>query len=189
MARLIYTAIASLDGCTEDPSGDFGWGEPDHEVHSFINDLEREVGTYLLGRRMYEIMAVWETDPSFAEGPDVYRDFAEIWQAAEKVVYSRTLESPVTTRTRIEREFDPESVRQMKTSARADVGVSGPELAAHAFKAGLVDEVRLFLAPVSLGGGKRALPPDLSLDLALSEERRFDSGMVYLRYEARSVAS
>jgi dihydrofolate reductase len=180
MAKLVYSAIASLDGYIEDEGGGFDWAEPDEEVHAFINDLERPLGTYLYGRRMYEMMVVWETDPSIADQSPLMRDFAEIWQAADKIVYSGTLETATTARTRIERRFDPEAVRQMKASAGRDMVVGGAELAAHAFRAGLVDECHLFVAPVVVGGGKRSLPDDVRLDLELLDERRFEGGMVYL---------
>ena len=182
MANLIYSAIASLDGYVADAEGGFGWAEPDEQVHAFANDLERSVGTHLLGRRMYETMAAWETDAALAAQSEVMRDFAESWQSAEKVVYSRTLSAATTRRTRIEREFDPEAVRRMKAGTERDLAVGGPELAGHAFRAGLVDECHLLVAPAIVGGGKRSLPDDLRLDLALLDERRFDGGMVYLRY-------
>jgi dihydrofolate reductase len=186
MAKLVYTAIASLDGYIEDEGGSFDWAEPDEEVHTFINDLERPLGTYLYGRRMYEMMVAWETDPSIADQSPLMRDFAEIWQAADKIVYSGTLETAPTARTRIERHFDPEAVRQMKASAGRDMVVGGAELAAHAFRAGLVDECHLFVVPVVVGGGKRSLPDDVRLDLELLDERRFEGGMVYLRYRTRT---
>ncbi len=183
MARLIYSAITSLDGYIEDMDGKFDWAEPDEEVHSFINNLERPAGTHLYGRRMYEMMIVWETDPTLAALAPVYRDFAEIWQAADKIVYSTTLEKVSTRKTRMERVFDPEAVRQLKKTVRQDVLIGGPNLAAHAFQAGLIDECQLFLAPVSIGAGKPALPNHLRLGLELLEERRFHNGMVYLRYQ------
>lgn len=186
MAKLIYTAIASLDGYTEDADGHFDWAAPAEDVHAYINDLERPVGIYLYGRRMYETMAPWETDGTLAAKSETMRDFAQIWQGADKVVYSRTLKGASTGRTRIEREFEPEAIRELKASAGSDLGVGGPELAAHAFRAGLVDECHLFFAPVAVGGGKRALPGDLRLDLELLDERRFDSGMVHLRYRVRT---
>jgi dihydrofolate reductase len=186
MAKLIYSAIASLDGYIADEEGNFDWGEPDEEVHRFVNDLERPVGTYLYGRRMYEVMAVWETDATLADHAPSMRDFAEIWQAADKVVYSRTLEAPATARTRIERSFDPEAVGQLKAAADRDLSVGGPHLAAQALKAGLVDECQLFLAPVVVGGGNPAFPRGVRLPLALLDERRFGNGMVYLRYRTRS---
>jgi dihydrofolate reductase len=182
MAKLIYSAIASLDGYVADEDGNFDWAEPDEEVHRFINDLERPVGTYLYGRRMYEVMRFWETADTAPGQPDHGRDYAQVWQAADKVVYSRTLERPSTARTRVERDFDPEAVRRMKAEARPDLSVGGPGLAAEAFRAGLVDEVQLFLAPVVVGGGNRALPDKVRVDLDLVDERRFGSGMVLLRY-------
>ena len=182
MAKLIYSALASLDGYIEDPTGSFDWAMPDEEVHRFVNDLERATGTTLLGRRMYEIMSVWETDTSFTADSPALQEYAELWQAAEKIVYSRTLAAPFTTRTRIEREFDAEAVRELKRTASQDISIGGPELAAHALRAGLVDEYALFVAPVAVGGGKRSLPEGLRLDLALLDEHRFANGMVYLRY-------
>ena len=182
MAKLIYSAIASLDGYIADEDGSFDWAVPDEEVHAFINDLERPVGTYLYGRRMYEMMVVWENDPSIAEQSPLLRDFAEIWRAADKVVYSRTLEEASTSKTRMERDFDPETVRRLKASTGRDLTVSGPDLATHAFRAGLVDECDLFLAPVVVGGGKRALPEGVRVGLELLDERRFGNGMVYLRH-------
>jgi dihydrofolate reductase len=184
MAKLIYSSIASLDGYIEDRDGNFGWAEPDEEAHTFMNDLARPVGTHLYGRRMYETMAVWETDPALADHSDVTRDFAQIWQAADKIVYSKTLEEAVTSRTRTERDFDPEAIRRMKDSAESDLIVGGPGLAAHALRAGLVDEFQLFVAPIVVGGGKQSLPDDVRLKLELLEQRRFGNGMVYLRYSA-----
>jgi dihydrofolate reductase len=182
VAKLIYSAIASLDGYIEDEGGTFDWAAPDEEVHAFVNDLERPVGTYLFGRRMYETMVYWENPPDLAQEPKVVQDFAQIWQAADKIVYSRTLASPSSAKTRIEREFDVEAVRQLKESASRDVTVGGPALAAHAIAAGLVDELQLFLVPVIVGGGKRALPKDVRLNLELLDERRFGNGTVYLQY-------
>ena len=182
MAKLIYSAIASLDGYIADEDGSFDWAVPDEEVHAFINDLVRPTGTYLYGRRMYEMMVGWETDPSIAEQSPLMRDFAEIWRAADKVVYSRTLEAVPTSKTRMERDFDPETVRRLKASTGRDLTVSGPDLATHAFRAGLVDECDLFLAPVVVGGGKRALPEGVRVGLELLDERRFGNGMVYLRH-------
>jgi dihydrofolate reductase len=184
MAKLIYSAIASVDGYVADEEGNFDWAEPDEEVHAFINDLERSVGTYLYGRRMYETMAGWETDATLAAQSPPMRDFAQVWQAAEKIVYSKTLETASTWRTRIERDFDPEAVRGMKASAGRDLTVGGPDLAVHAFRAGLVDECHLFVAPIIVGGGKQSLPDDVRLELELLAERRFDGGMVHLRYRA-----
>ena len=186
MAKLIYSAIQSLDGYTADEDGNFDWAEPDEEVHAFVNDLERPVGTYLYGRRLYDVMAGWETDPTLAGQSPVMRDFAEIWQAADKTVYSKTLETVSTARTRIERDFDPEAVRQLKASAGHDLLVGGPDLAAQAFKAGLVDECQLFLAPMVVGGGKQSLPDHVRLKLDLLDERRFGNGFVYLHYRTRT---
>src|SRR5262252_4263517 len=173
MARLIYSAITSLDGYVADEEGNFDWAEPDEEVHTFFNDLERPVGTYLYGRRMYEVMVAWETMHTLADQPPFVQDFAEIWQAADKIVYSGTLEKVTSARTRIERDFDPEAVRQMKAAAELDITVGGPDLAAQAFKAGLVDECHLFIVPVVVGGGKRSLPDTIRLQLALLNARRF----------------
>ena len=186
MAKLVYSAIASLDGYIADEDGNFDWAVPDEEVHGFINDLVRPAGIYLYGRRMYEMMVVWETDPTLAERSPLMRDFAQTWQAAEKVVYSRTLEAVSTTRTRMERDFDPEAVRQIKASAGRDVSVSGPNLAAHAFRAGLVDEWHLFVVPIAVGGGKRSLPSGVRMRLELLDERRFGNGMVYLHYRTKA---
>jgi dihydrofolate reductase len=186
MAKLIYSAITSLDGYVADAAGNFDWAVPDKEVHTFINDLERPVGTYLYGRRLYEVMVGWETDPALAEQSPVMRDFAQIWQAADKVVYSKTLETVSSVRTRIERDFDPEAVRQMKALAGRDLIVGGPELAAQAIEAGLVDELHLFVAPIMVGGGKRSLPDDVRLQLELVDERCFEGGMVYLHYRTRT---
>jgi dihydrofolate reductase len=182
MAKLIYSAITSLDGYVADEAGKFDWAEPDEEVHRLVNDLERPVGTYLYGRRMYEVMAYWETAHALPDQPPFVRDFAEIWQGADKIVYSKTLETAATAKTRIERDFDPETVRQLKASAERDITMGGPDLAAQAFKAGLVDELQLFVAPVVVGGGKRSLPDHVRLKLELLDERRFGSGVVYLRY-------
>ena len=186
MANLIYSAISSLDGYIEDERGKFDWAEPDEEAHAFVNDLERGVGTYLYGRRMYETMSAWETDASLAAQSEVTRDFAQIWQAADKVVYSSTLQTAPTARTRIEREFNAAAIRQMKASAPTDLTVGGPGLAAHAFRAGLVDECHLFLAPIVVGRGKRSLPEDARLVLDLVDQRRFASGMVHLRYRVNA---
>jgi dihydrofolate reductase len=182
MSKLIYNSISSLDGYVADEEGNFDWAAPDEEVHAFINDLVRPVGTHLYGRRMYETLAPWETDPSLAAHSEVTRDFAEIWQAADKIVYSSSLESAPTRRTQIERDFDPESVRQLKASAGSDLAIGGPTLAAQAFAAELVDECQLFFAPEIVGGGNRSLPDDVRLSLELLDERRFGSGFVYVRY-------
>jgi dihydrofolate reductase len=181
MAHLIYAAIASLDGFTADTNGDFDWAAPDEEVHAFVNDMERPVGTYLYGRRMYETMRFWET-ASTDDEPAVMGDYARIWRAADKIVYSSTLDAVSTARTRLERTFDPEAVRLLKQSAERDLGIGGPGLAAHALRAGLVDECHLYLTPVVVGGGTRALPAGLRLGLELLDERRFGNGVVYLRY-------
>ncbi len=185
MAKLVYSAISSLDGYIADKDGNFDWAMPDEEVHAFINDLTRPLGTYLYGRRMYETMVGWETDPTLVEQSPLMRDFAEIWQAADKIVYSGTLAAVSTSKTRIERDFDPEAVRRMKTSSGRDVGVGGAELAAQAFRAGLVDECQLFLAPIVVGGGKQTLPDDVRVKLELLDGRRFAGGMVYLHYRTR----
>jgi dihydrofolate reductase len=185
LARLIYNAIASLDGFIEDANGKFGWAAPDDAVHRFVNELERPVGTYLLGRRMYETLSLWEDPPNLADLPPAEQEFAEIWKGADKVVYSRTLETPSTARTRIERNFDLDAVRKLKETASSDVSVGGPELAAHAIEAGLVDEFQLLLVPVVVGGGKRALP-NVRIDLELLDERRFGNGTVFLRYRPLS---
>jgi dihydrofolate reductase len=182
MAKLIYTAIASLDGSIEDQSGTFDWAVPNEEVHAFINDRERSVGTYLYGRRMYETMSGWETDHSLAEQSPLMRDFAQIWQSADKIVYSKTLQAAATTRTRIERDFDPTAVRQMIASAERDITVGGPNLAQHAFKAGVVHECQLYIVPVLVGGGKHCLPSHVRLNLELLDVRHFANGTVYLRY-------
>jgi len=185
MGKLVYVINTSLDGFTEDASGSFDWSEPDDEVHEFYNDMMRGVGTQLLGRRMYETMAVWETDPSFAAESAVLADFAAAWRDSDKVVYSTTLSEPCTERTRIVPAFEPDDVRALKEGSPADVLVGGPELAAHALHARIVDEVRLVLAPVVVGAGKPAFPTDLRLDLELVDERRFDNGAVHVAYRVR----
>jgi dihydrofolate reductase len=185
MAELIYSAITSLDGYVADEHGKFEWAEPDEEVHSLVNDLERSVGTYLYGRRMYEVLVAWES-LSLADQPPYIRDFAEIWRAADKIVYSKTLETVSSAKTRIERDFDPEAVRQLKASTGSDLTVGGPELAAQAIKAELVDELHMFVAPIVVGGGTKALPDNVRLELELRDERRFGNGMVHLRYHART---
>jgi dihydrofolate reductase len=185
MAKLIYSAITSLDGYVADEDGKFDWAEPDEEVHSFVNDLYRPVGTFLFGRRMYEVLVAWETF-SLADQPRYIQDFAEIWRAADKVVYSRTLETASSARTRIERDFDPDAVRQLKATAERDLSVGGPDLAAQALEAGLVDELHLVVAPVVVGGGNQALPDKVRFDLELLDERRFGNGMVHLRYRTRT---
>ena len=182
MAKLIYSALASLDGYVADTDGKFDWAAPDTELHQAVNDLERGAGTYLYGRRMHEVMRYWETAHEDAAQPPVGRDDASIWQAADKVVYSRTLEAPTTARTRIERAFEPDAVRALKAAATRDVTVGGPELAGQALRAGLVDECHLFLTPIIVGGGRPALPDGLLLKLQLLDERRFSGGVVHLHY-------
>ena len=180
MARLIYSAIASLDGYVEDEQGKFDWAVLDEEAHAFLNELERPVGIHLYGRRMYETMVYWETGGD--RGGAVTRDWAEIWRAAEKVVYSRTLQTVSSKRTRIERELDPAAIRRLKERSRSDITIGGAELAGQAIVQGLVDECHLFLGPVLAGGGKRALPAGVHAELELLDERRFGNGAVYLRY-------
>ena len=185
MANLIYVANTSLDGYTEDKDGTFDWTEPSEEYFRFITNLVRATPTHLYGRRMYETMMVWETDPSLAAESPLRRDFAEIWQAANKIVYSRTLETISTRKTQLEQTFDPETIRQLKEAVEHDILIGGPELAAHAFRAGLIDECHLFVIPILVGGGKSALPDNLRLELELLEERRFHNGTVYFRYRTR----
>lgn len=185
MAHLIYSAISSLDGYIEDKDGNFDWAMPDEEVHGFINNLERTVHTYLYGRRMYETMMVWETDPNLAADSPLTQDFSQIWQAADKIVYSKTLASASTRKTQIERDFNPEAIKQLKKTAQHDISIGGPDLAAHAFQARLIDECQLFLTPIIVGGGKPSLPDKVRLELDLLEERRFGNGMVFLRYGVR----
>jgi dihydrofolate reductase len=185
MARLIYSAITSLDGYVADEAGSFDWSMPDDEVHAFVNDRMRPVGTHLYGRRLYDVLVAWETMDT-ADEPRVVQDFAQLWRAADKVVYSRTLDSPSSARTRIERDFDPAAVGLMKQAATADLVIGGPELAGQALRAGLVDEVDLFVSPVVVGGGTRALPDSLRLELDLLDLRRFGNGVVHLRYGAGS---
>jgi dihydrofolate reductase len=182
MAKLIYTTIASLDGYVADADGKFGWAEPDEEVFRFVNELERPIGTYLFGRRMYEVMVYWETAHTAVGLPPVEREFAAIWRAASKIVYSRTLTQASSVRTTIEQEFDPEAVRRLKAEARQDITVGGPHLGAEALRAGLVDEYHLLIAPVIVGAGIAALPSDLRIGLDLLDERRFAGGMVHLHY-------
>jgi len=186
MARLIYAAIASLDGYVEDEAGRFDWAAPDEAVHAFVNDLERPIGTYLYGRRMYETMVFWEGATADADEPAVFHDYAEIWRAAQKIVYSRTLEAAPSARTRIEREFEPDAVRRLKQSAESDLSIGGAELAGEAFAAGLIDECHLFLCPIVVGGGKRALPEGVRAQLDLLDERRFENGVVHLHYRINS---
>ncbi len=182
MAKLIYAAIASLDGYIEDAEGRFDWSRPDEEVHAFVNDLARPIGTYLYGRRMYETMVFWETVSIEADEPAVFGEYARIWRAAEKIVYSRGLQKVSSARTRIEREFDREAIQRLKESSGADISIGGAELAGHAIGAGLVDECHLFLCPIVVGGGKRALPDNVRVQLQLLDERRFRNGVVHLHY-------
>jgi dihydrofolate reductase len=186
VAKLIYSAITSLDGYVADEDGNFDWAAPDEEVHRFVNELERPVGTYLYGRRMYDTMVYWETMQ--ADQPPFAREYADIWQAADKIVYSKTLEAVSSAKTRIERDFDPEGVSRLKGSAARDLSVGGPELAAEAIRAGLVDELQLFVTPVVVGSGKPALPKHDRLRLDLLDMRRFGDGTVYLRYGLSTVA-
>jgi dihydrofolate reductase len=182
MAKLIYSAITSLDGYVADEDGNFDWAEPDEEVHTFVNDIERPVGTYLYGRRMYEVMVFWETALTLSDQPAFMKDYAEIWQAADKIVYSRTLKAVSSSRAHIERDFEPEAVRQMKARTARDISVGGPELAAQAIKAGLVDEYHQFVTPVIVGGGNQFLPDGVRVKLQLLDERRFSNGAVHLHY-------
>jgi dihydrofolate reductase len=184
MARLIYSALCSLDGYVADQAGNFDWAAPDEEVHTAVNELDRAIGTFLLGRRMYETLVYWETVELEGQ-PQFFQDFAGIWRAADKVVYSKTLEDVSSERTRIEREFDPEAVRELKASSDRDLGIGGPELAAEAIRAGLVDEYQLFLSPIVVGGGNASLPDDARVELELVDERRFGNGVVHLRYRPR----
>jgi len=189
VAKLIYVAITSLDGYIEDEHGRFGWARPDDEVHAFVNDLQRPMGTYLYGRRMYETMVWWETVDTGPAQNAVARDYAELWRAADKIVYSRTLEGVSSARTRIERELDPDAVRALKRTAAADIAIGGAELTAHALAAGLVDELHLLLNPVIVGGGKRALPDHVRTELELTGEHRFQSGVVHIAYRVTAAAA
>jgi len=182
MARLIYVANVSLDGYIEDENGSFGWTAPDDELLAFITDLLRPVGTHLYGRRLYETMAVWETDPTLSTASQLMADFGNVWQGADKVVYSTTLDTVSTARTRLERNFDPDSVRDMKATATTDLTVGGAQLAAHALKATLVDECHLIIHPVLIGGGKPALPRGTRIHLELLDDRRLSNGVMYIRY-------
>jgi dihydrofolate reductase len=189
MAKLIYSAITSLDGYVADKEGNFDWAAPSEEVHAFVNQLERSIGTHLFGRRMYETMVYWETAHTRPDSSPVELDYAEVWQAADKIVYSRTMADVSSARTRIEREFDPDSVRELKQRAGRDLSVGGAELAAQAIKADLVDEYHLFVNPVVVGGGTSALPDDIRLDLELLDEHRFASGVVHLHYRSATTQS
>ena len=187
MAHLIYTTNTSLDGYIEDMDGKFDWTDPSDEVFRFITNLIRADGTHLYGRRTYENMMVWETDPNLAAESPLMRDFAQVWQAADKIVYSRTLEAVSTRKTQIERNFDPEAIRRLKESVEQDIHIGGAELAAQAFRSGLIDECHLFIKPIIVGGGKAALPDNVRLELELLDERRFGNGEVYLRYRTRQA--
>jgi dihydrofolate reductase len=187
MGKLIYAANTSLDGYLEDESGSFDWSVPDEEVHTFWNEHERQIGTSLYGRRMYETMRVWEDDDWLTDEPAVVREYAQIWRDADKVVYSTTLDAVSTARTRIERQLDPEAVRRLKEASDANLSVGGATLGAEAFRHGLVDECVLLLSPVLVGGGKPALPRGLRVDLELLDHRRFDNGAVYVRHAVRGV--
>jgi dihydrofolate reductase len=182
MAKLVFSMIESLDGYVADAAGKFDWAEPDESVHTFVNDLQRPLGTHLYGRRMYEVMVAWETLGALGDQPPFIEDFAKMWRAASKIVYSSTLVAVSSARTRIERDFDPAVIRRMKEEAVGDISVGGPGLAALAISAGLVDEYQLFVAPVMVGGGTRSLPDAIRLNLELVDERRFYNGMVYLNY-------
>jgi len=181
VARLVYAGITSLDGYTVDAQGSFAWAEPDAEVHAFVNDLQRRLGTYLYGRRLYETMRVWQTVPE-DEGPEEMRDFGRVWRSGDKVVYSATLSDVSTPRTRLEHDFDPASVRALVDEADCDVSVGGATLAASALRAGIVDELHQFLHPVVVGGGTPYLPEGVRLGLELLDERRFESGVVHLHH-------
>jgi dihydrofolate reductase len=185
VAELVYSAITSLDGMVADADGNFDWAEPDEEVHALVNEQERAIGTYLYGRRVYEVMVAWESMPTTPDQPAVIRDYTELWQAADKIVYSTTLPAVSSARTRLERTFDPDAVRQLKAAADRNLSVGGPGLAAAALRAGLVDQVHLFVNPVVVGGGTPALPAGLRLDLELTDERRFGNGVVHLGYQVR----
>jgi dihydrofolate reductase len=185
VAKLLYAVITSLDGYVADQDGNFDWAAPDDEVHTFVNDLERGIGTHLLGRRMYEVLVYWETAHAIPDQSAVEREYAGIWQATDKIVYSKSLERVSSARTRIERDFDPEAIRQLKAAADQDISVGGPDLAAQALKAELVDECHFFLNPVVIGGGNQSLPDNLRLDLELLDETRFGNGVVHLHYRVR----
>jgi dihydrofolate reductase len=185
MAKLIYAAISSLDGYVADSEGNFDWSMPSEEVHRFVNNLERRIGTYLYGRRMYEVMRYWETASTGNGEPSAGQEFAKMWQATDKIIYSRSLENVFTARTKLEREFDPAVIRRMKADASRDIAVSGPTIAGQAMKLGLVDECHLFLSPIVVGGGTPALPDNVRIQLELLDERRFGNGVVHLHYRVR----
>jgi dihydrofolate reductase len=185
MAKLIYAAISSLDGYVADSEGNFDWSMPSEEVHRFVNNLERRIGTYLYGRRMYEVMRYWETASTGNGEPSAGQEFAKMWQATDKIIYSRSLENVSTARTKLEREFDPAVIRRMKADASRDIAVSGPTIAGQAMKLGLVDECHLFISPIVVGGGTPALPDNVRIQLELLDERRFGNGVVHLHYRVR----
>ena len=187
MGHLVYVANTSLDGYTDDKEGKFNWTDPSEDVFRFITNLIRATRTHLYGRRMYETMMVWETDPNLAAESPLMRDFAETWQAADKIVYSRTLETISTRKTQLEQTFDPEAIRHLKAASEHDILIGGPELSAHAFRARLIDECHLFVVPILVGGGKSALPNKVRLELELLAEHRFHNGTVYLRYRTRQA--
>lgn len=187
MAKLISTAMTSLDGYVADTEGNFDWHPMDAELHQYVNDALRSVGTYLLGRRMYESMLYWENPPVGDLGPDYMRDYAKIWRGVDKIVYSTTLQEPSSARTRIERSFDVAAVRELKSVSPHDLSISGPHLAAHALRAGLIDEINLYVAPVIIGGGNAALPDGLRAQLTLVHERRFANGVVLMSYGINTV--
>ncbi|MFC5266115.1 dihydrofolate reductase family protein [Kribbella qitaiheensis] len=189
MGKLIYSMITSLDGFVSDADGNFGWVAPEQEVHEFVSEQFRSVGTYLYGRRMYETMVYWETAHEEPDQPPFIVEYARVWQAADKIVYSTTLNEVTSERTRIERTFDPDAVRKLKAESDRDLTVDGPHLAAQAIKAGLVDEYQLFVGPAIVGGGNSFFPPDVHVDLDLLNERRFANGVVYLRYSAKEVSA
>jgi dihydrofolate reductase len=182
VAKLMYVSNVSLDGFIEDEHGGFEWTEPDDGQFAFVTDLVRPVGTYIYGRRLYETMAVWETEPALSAQSDLYAEFARVWQAADKIVYSSTLDAVSTGNSRLERRFDPDSIRKMKATTSRDLMVGGANIAAYAFNAGLIDECHLFICPCVVGRGKPSLPSDLRAKLELLDERRFDNGVVYVRH-------
>ncbi|MEU1588089.1 dihydrofolate reductase family protein [Micromonospora sp. NPDC005710] len=186
MAKLIYVTNVSLDGYIEDEHGRFDWTPPEDDYFAFVTDLVRPMGTYLYGRRLYESMSVWETDPTLAERSKLTADFADVWQTADKVVYTTTLDAVSTARTRLERSFDPVSVRALKASATSDLTIGGAHLAAQAFRAGLVDECHLLIHPILTGAGKPGLPSATRLGLELLGNRRFSNGVVSLHYRVRT---
>lgn len=186
MGKLIYSMITSLDGYVADANDNFDWGTPDETLHTFVNEYASSIGTYIYGRKMYEVMVYWETAHELPNEPDVIHDFARQWQAAEKIVYSSTLQSVSSARTRILREFDPEFIQNLKVETDHDITIDGPHIAEHALRTGLVDEIHAFVSPVIVGGGNAFYPDDLRLDLELLEHRSFPNGVVFLRYEVKA---